>query len=136
MTVGPILEQARAAFLRRMRASCRVERPTGALVYDPVLMVDVPEVVLVSEPRCYVRYPGIAFEQSPEVAGAVLAQSRVVVRLPFGVQYRPGDVVTILSDPDNPQMVGARLRVESCDDQSQASAQRLLCNDEQTGVTA
>lgn len=136
MSVVPILEQARAAFLRRMRATCRVERPTGGLVYDPVLMVDVPEVVLVSEPRCYVRYPGIAFEQSPEVAGAVLAQSRVVLRVPFGVQYRPGDVVTILSDPDNPQMVGARLRVESCDDQSQASAQRLLCNDEQTGVTA
>lgn len=134
--IGPVLAQARAAFERRMRATCRVERPTGGLVYDPVLMVDVPEVVLVSEPRCYVRYPGIAFEQSPEVAGAVLAQSRVIVRVPFGVQYRPGDVVTILSDPDNPQMVGARLRVESCDDQSQASAQRLLCTDEQTGVTA
>lgn len=132
--IGPVLAQARAAFERRMRATCRVERPTGALVYDPVLKVDVPEVVLVSEPRCYVRYPGIAFEQSPEVAGAVLAQSRVVVRLPFGVQYRPGDVVTIVSDPDNPPMAGTRLRVESCDDQSQSTAQRLLCNDEQTGV--
>ena len=136
VSVARALRHARPGFERRMRATCRVERPTGGLVYDPVLMVDVPEVVLVSEPRCYVRYPGIAFEQSPEVAGAVLAQSRVVLRVPFGVQYRPGDVVTVLSDPDNPQMVGARLLVESCDDQSQATAQRLLCTDEQTGVTA
>ena len=131
MGVDRVLARARAAFLRRMRATCRVERPGKP---DP--LTGLPSWALVYEGRCYTRYPGLAFEQSPEVAGAVLAQSRVILRVPFGVQYRPGDVVTILSDPDNPQMVGARLRVESCDDQSQASAQRLLCNDEQTGVTA
>lgn len=109
-----------------MRASCRVERPGKP---DP--LTGLPSWTQVYDGRCYTRYPGLAFEQSPEAGGAVFTVSRLVVRVPFGVAYRPGDRVTIVSDPDNPQMAGTRLRVASIDDQSQASAQRLLCEDYQ-----
>lgn len=84
---------------------------------------------------CYMRYPGLAFENEHDSQGVTIVQSRVVARLPFGVIFRPGDLITILSDPDNPQMVGTVLRVASIDDQSQATAQRLLCEDNQAGVT-
>ena len=54
--------------------------------------------------------------------------------MPFGVAYRPGDIATILTDPDNPQLANTVLRVASIDDMSQATAQRLLCEDNQAGV--
>ena len=136
MTVGPILEQARAAFLRRMRATCTIRRVTGTTL-DPLTGADVPVYAVpnVYEGPCYTRYPGLAFEQNPEAGGAVYTISRLVVRIPHGAQVRPGDLVTIDADPDNPQMAGATVRVASADDQSQASAQRLLCEDYQAGVS-
>lgn len=126
MSVGPVLEQARAAFARRMRATCTIERP-GAR--DP--LTGQPSWAALYTGRCYTRYPGLAQEQNPEAGGAAFTVSRLVVRVPFGVQCRPGDRVTVTADPDNPQMAGTRLRVASIDDQSQASAQRLLCEDYQ-----
>jgi hypothetical protein len=128
------LANARRSFQRRMRGSCTISRPDESNpVTDPdTLEVTYPETPIFEGP-CYVRYPGLAFEQNPEAGGSVQVISRLVVRIPFGLICRPGDVVTILSDPDNPQLVGTKLRVASIDDQSQATAQRLLCEDHQQG---
>lgn len=85
---------------------------------------------------CYTRYPGLANESTFDSAGASVVQSKLVLRVPFGVAFRPGDRATILSDVDNPQMAGTVLRVASIDDMSQATAQRLLCEDNQAGVAS
>lgn len=133
INVGPVLAAGRRAFLARMRGTCTVTRP-GAPVTNDDGVVTTPQPVIFEGP-CYMRYPGLAFENNHDAQGVTVTQSRVVARLPFGVIFRPGDLVTILSDPDNPQMVGTVLRVASIDDQSQATAQRLLCEDNQAGVT-
>lgn len=132
MGVETVLAAGRAAFLRRMRATVKIERP-GEPVTGPDARVTTPRATLYEGPG-YTRYPGLAFEQNPEVAGATLTLSRILVRVPHGIQYRPNDVVTIVADPDNPQMAGTELQVQSSDDQSQATAQRLLCSDPQSGA--
>lgn len=116
----------------RMRGTCRITRP-GPWVSDGAGGGShVPTTVY--EGRYYARYPGLAFEQNTEVAGGTAVVSRLVVRIPFGPICRPGDQVEVLTDPDNPQMVGVRLSVASVDDASQNTAQRLICNDFQGGV--
>lgn len=139
-----VLARGRRAAIARMRATCIIERPgadetdddgnvttTFTQVYpDPEWPDDHPH----ADGKCYSRYPGLAWEQTPEVAGATIVSSRLVVRIPFGAVIRPGDRVTILADPDNPQMAGTKLRVESIDDQSQATAQRLITTDYQSGA--
>ena len=131
--VTHILRQSRAAFKRRrMRDSCSVVRP-GLPVDDGQGGV-VPSSTPVYEGICYLRYPGLAQGAMLAAAGAGVAQSRIVVRVPFGPVFRPGDVVTILASLDTPHLAGTVLRVASIDDQSQAAAQRLLCEDNQSGV--
>lgn len=121
----------------RMRGTCTIRRPLpGQEVPDPTLpgrVIPAYEPEPVYADACYIRYPGLAHEQNPVFAGATDVVSRVIVRIKFGVIVRPGDVVTINSDPDNPQLVGTVLRVASIDDQSQATAQRLICEDFQAG---
>lgn len=128
------LQHGRAAFLRRMRGTCQIDRPTGTT--DDGKGGVTETLIAVATAPCYIRYPGLAHESTFDVAGASVSQSRVVVRVPFGTVYRPGDRVTVLSDPDNPQLVGTVLRVASIDDMSQATAQRLLCEDNQSGVAS
>ena len=134
MSVSGVLRRGRRAFEKRMRATCTIGRPDLTKPQtDPTTgKVTYPESPVYAG-RCYIRYPGLAFEQNAESGGAVAVVSRNVVRIPFGVVVRPGDVVTITADPDNPQMVDTRLRVASIDDQSQATAQRLVCDDVQAG---
>lgn len=131
--VAAVLRKARTAFAKRMRATCRIERPTGPVDDGQGGVIVTYERLY--EGGCYVRYPGMAFESNLDAAGVTVVQSRVVVRVPFGIQYLPGDLVRMTADPDNPQLVGTVYRVASLDDQSQASAQRLLCEDNQAGVT-
>lgn len=124
------------AFLRtqaesRMRGTCTIERPNGETTVGGVV---TPSFEHVYVGKCYTRYPGLAQEANREVGGATVTESRIVVRIPFGPVCRPGDRVTITADSDNPQLAGAVYRVESIDDQSQATAQRLLCSDLQSGV--
>lgn len=126
------LRKGRAAFEKRMRATCAVVRPTGSTV--DVAGREVVTFTTVYEGRCYVRYPGVAFETNRDSQTVTIVQSRVVVRVPFGPAFAPGDVVEIVTDPDTPHLVGTQLRVASIDDQSQATAQRLLCEDNQAGV--
>lgn len=116
----------------RMRGTGRLTRP-GEWVSDGEGGGDYASETIY-EGKYYARYPGLAFEQNPEVAGGSAVVSKLVIRIPFGPIARPGDVFEVLADPDNPQMVGTRLSVASIDDQSQATAQRLICNDFQSGV--
>lgn len=132
--VDRVLRMGRDAFLRRMRGTCQIDRPTGTTGDGKGGVTETLESV--ATVPCYIRYPGLAYESTYDSAGASVSQSRVVVRVPFGVVYRPGDRVTVLSDPDNPQLVGTVLRVASIDDMSQATAQRLLCEDNQAGVAS
>lgn len=126
------LSELRGLAGERMRGTCRITRP-GPWVSDGTGGGShVPTTVY--EGKYYARYPGLAFEQNTEVAGGTAVVSRLVVRIPFGPICRPGDQVEVLTDPDNPQMVGVRLAVASVDDASQNTAQRLICNDFQGGV--
>lgn len=132
MSLDRTLARARAAFERRMRATCVIDRPTTER--DVATGKDITTYGDVYSGRCYTRYPGLAFESTFDSAGVTVVQSKAVVRVPLGTAYRPGDRVTITADPDNPRMVGTVLRVTSADDMSQASSQRLLCDDYQAGV--
>lgn len=139
-----VLERGRAAAIARMRARCIIERPSGTDKVEKGVVTPTFDRIYPApdwtdshphaDGKCYTRYPGLAFEQTREVAGAPITESRIVHRIPFGVVCRPGDQITIVDDPDNPQMNGTRIRVDSIDDQSQATAQRLLCSDIQSGV--
>lgn len=122
--------QARLEFLGRMRGTVWITRPRPTTT-DPDTGETHSSEQLVFEGPSYTRYPGIAQENNPETGAAVFVISRVIVRIPHGPVIRPGDVVEITADPDNPHLVGTRLRVESLDNQSQATAQRLLCSDNQ-----
>ena len=115
----------------RMRATCVIERKTGETTTAGVV---TPTWTTIYEGKCYSRYPGLAQEANRDVSGATVTESRLIVRIPLGAACKPGDRVTIAADPDNPQMAGTVLLVESTDDQSQATAQRLLCSDPQSGV--
>lgn len=116
---------------QRMRGLYLVIRP-GDPVTDENGDVTYPFAV-VHDGKGYTRYPGIPFEQNADVGGALVARSRAVIRIPFGPIVRPGDLVYVRSDPDNPQLVGTIVRVGSIDDQSQATAQRLIADDLQSG---
>ena len=118
----------------RMRGTCLIDREDGRTRDE--YGRPVPQYVTVYEGKGYARYPGIAHEQNLESAGADVTVSRVIYRIPLGAVVRPGDRLTITADPDNPQLEGARFRVASIDDQSQATAQRLLCEDFQAGSPA
>lgn len=131
MSLESVLRDGRAAFERRMRATCLIRRVTGSTIDE--WGAETPTYSEVYAGRCYTRYPGMAFEQNPEAGGFNLTVSRIVLRIPFGPIVKPGDAVTITSDVDNPQMVGSKLRVASMDDQSQSTAQRVLCEDFQSG---
>ena len=116
----------------RMRGTCRIARVVGTTVGDYGEEVPVWETVY--EGKCYLRYPGLAFESMFDSVGVTVTQSRLVARIPVGAGSFVADVITVLSDPDTPHLAGATLRVASIDDQSQATAQRLLCEDNQKGV--
>lgn len=141
MSVENVLREGRRAFLSRMRARCRVWLiDTTREVTDPVTgqVVPIREVLYESLPA-YTRYPGMAWESNHPVGGAVLVDSRLVVRVPFefegeAVAFPVHSVIEWLSDPDNPKLVGSEFQVKSFDDQSQATAQRVICEDTQKGV--
>lgn len=142
--VSRVLRRGRSQTEARMKSSAVVMRKTGTEVDD--YGREVPELKQVypdpgwpadhphADGKCYFRYPGLAFASVFDSAGVTVTQSRLVGRFPFGVEFSVGDVVTIISDPDNPNLAGTELIVSSIDDQSQATAQRLLLDDNQKGV--
>lgn len=137
MTFGTDLARE-LTFLRaqaesRMRGTCKIERPTGEQATDNDGVVSAVFAPVYTG-KCYTRYPGLAQEANREVGGATVVESRIVVRIPFGPVCKPGDRVTVIADLDNPQLAGDVYAVESIDNQSQATAQRLLCSDNQSGA--
>lgn len=130
--IAGALVELRALAESRMRGTCTILRP-GQTTTDAAGDTFTPATVVYTG-KFYARYPGLAQEASPDVAGATAVVSRLVVRIPFGTVIRPADVVRVDAEPDNPQLVGTYLRVASIDDQSQATAQRLLVEDIQAGV--
>src|SRR5699024_8156291 len=138
------LGELRSLVEDRMRGTCKIERVVGTTVDDDGKEVNVREQVYPdpewpaehphADGKCYLRYPGLAFESTSDSVGVTVTQSRIVARIPFGPVIAVDDVITVLSDPDTPHLAGATLRVASIDDQSQATAQRLLCEDNQKGV--
>lgn len=147
MPISQTIRRARSAFVnKRLRARCSVvlvdpdreitDMETGEVTsYREVLYSDVP---------CYTRYPGVAFESSHPVGGIQLVDSRILVRIPHDYRSEGGGwvpyvipvnaVIVWESDPDNPKLVGTEYLVKSLDEQSQASALRVLCEDAQAGV--
>lgn len=141
MSLDTVLRQGRRAFLSRMRARCRVWLVDSSLEVTDLETGEVTpfrEVLYESLPA-YTRYPGMAWETNHPVGGAVIVDSRLVVRVPFEfdgalVSFPVNSVIEWLADPDNPKLVGSEFLVRSFDDQSQATAQRVICEDTQRGV--
>lgn len=130
MSMNAIVRAARREAEKRMRADVVITRPDPL---DPTAK-HAPVYGTEDAPgRARMRYPGLAHEQVPEAAGARITRTRIVVSIPHGVQVNPHDVVRVIRDRDNPTLDGQTYSVGSIDDQSQSSAQRLLCNDIQSG---
>lgn len=147
MPLSQTLRRARVAFVqKRLRARCHITVVDPLReVTDPVTGVVSPYTqTLYADVPCYTRYPGIAFEDKHPVGGIQLVDSRIIVRVPHDFRTVGGDWVPYVipvnavivwdSDPDNPKLVGTRFQVKSLDEQSQASALRVLCDDTQKGV--
>lgn len=132
------LAELRVIAETRMRGRLLAQRPVPGQedVLEDGTVVPLFDHEFEHETPFYCRYPGLAHETVRHSAGTSIVESRLVVRVPFGRVYRPGDVLTILEDPDNPQIEGVVVRVASIDDQSQATAQRLLTEDFQSGVVS
>ena len=143
VNVAGVLRKGRAQTEKRMRATAIVVRKIGTTVDD--YGREVPELKQVypdpswpdnhpyKSGKCYFRYPGLANPSVFDSAGITITQSKIVGRFPFGPEFAVGDVVTIISDLDTPHLAGTELTVSSIDDQSQATAQRLLLDDNQKG---
>jgi len=128
------LRRGRAAFEKRCRATCKVFRATGNMVEDED-GYEVPEVLTVYEGLpCYVNYDGVPFESTFDSVGVAITQGRVELVTAVGRDIAVDDVVTIVSDPDNPALVGAVYRVASQVPRSQGTRQRVLLEDNQKGV--
>lgn len=142
--VGHVLAMGREQTESRMTSTAVVHRKIGTEVDDygiesPILKQIYPDPSWAddhphADGKCYFRYPGLAFASTFDSVGVTVTQSRVVGRFPFGPEFRVGDVVTILSDQETPHLAGTELTVSSIDDQSQATAQRLILDDNQKGV--
>jgi|SRR5690625_1339529 len=129
------LARGRAAFEKRCRATCKVVRPTGNTV-EGADGYEVPEVVTVYEALpCYVNYDGVPFESTYDVQGVAVTQGRVELVTAVGRDIVVDDVVTIVSDPDNPSLDGSVYRVSSQVPRSQGTRQRVLLEDNQKGVS-
>src|SRR5699024_550992 len=126
------LAHARERFESRMRGKCRIERVTGTEVDDHGRETVTTEVVY--EGKDYVTYDGVPFESTFDSAGVSVIQGRVELVVPVGTDARADDVVTILSDPDSPDLAGADFRIASEVPRSQGTRKRLLLEDNQKGV--
>lgn len=127
------LRRGRMAFESRMRSRCKVERVKGTVVDD--YGVEHPNVITVYESLpCYINYDGVPFESTYDSAGVSVVQGRVELVTLVDADVVIDDVVTVVSDPDNPSLVGAKYRAASQVPRSQGTRQRVLLEDNQKGV--
>jgi hypothetical protein len=129
-----VLDEAREAMQSRMRTDLTIERP-GDPVTDPETGKVTTPLVPVWAGKGYVRYPGVVFEETTTTGGFRFVASRLMVRIPVDPEILPGDVITIVRDRHNSNLNGRQVAVESTDDQSQATAQRVLVTSYQAGPT-
>lgn len=135
MNIERVLARGRTIDRMTMRAVVKIERPTGNLATDPTTGKVTPSYVVVSTGHpARIRVPGLAYESTSDVATADIVKARVIVRVPYNAGIRPGDRMTVLSDPDNPQTVGVRYVVESTDRESQGTSLRCHVTDIQEGI--
>src|SRR5699024_976081 len=123
-------------FESRMRARCKVVRTVGPPVVDDD-GVEQPNTITVYESLpCYINYDGVPFESTYDSVGVRVVQGRVELVTEVEADVRIDDVITIVSDPDNPALVGAQFRSASQVPRSQGTRQRVLLEDNQRGVKA
>ena len=113
MTVHSALLAGRAAAERLMRATVRVEREVGQIVYDPDGTNPRRETLLIYEGRGKIQsYEG--HEQPVSAAGQARTLVRTRVDVPVGSgTFIPGDKVTVLENPDDPSLEGVELKISA-----------------------
>ena len=134
MTVHSALLAGRAAAETLMRAMVRVERETGQITFDPDGTNPRRETLLIYEGRGKVQsYEG--HEQPVSAAGQARTLVRVRVDVPVGSgTFIPGDKVTVLGNPDDPQLVGVELKISALSPfKSMATAYRVFADIESPG---
>src|SRR5699024_12536015 len=105
MSIAYALKRGRAAFESRCRARCMVRRATGDMVEDDD-GYEVPEIVTgYAELPCYLSYDGVPFESTSDSQGDTVTQGRVELVTSTGRDLAVDDVVTMVADPDNPDLV-------------------------------
>lgn len=109
-----------------MRATCVIERPGKQVSDDDGNPTDMP-YTQVYDGKCRLHYPGIPFPSDAEIAGAHRPTRPQHISIPFGPVLQADDRVRITADLDTPQNVGMVLRVTEPTNQSQTTAQRILC---------
>lgn len=126
------LAQERAYAEARMRATCRITRP-GATVTDDNGDTSTPST-FVYEGKCQL-VDFNAHPSTPDVGGAsvVVNQPRVLLPVSAAVN-QPNDLVEILTDPDNPGLIGLVVVVNAIRRKAQEKSRHLICSDFQSGV--
>jgi|SRR5690625_2627421 len=144
MNIGGVLEMGRRSAESRMRDACVIRR-AGEKVSDgrggeTVTMVQVypdpswPEDHPHYDGKCWVSYPGVAFESTFDSAGVTVVQGRIELNLPIGADVEEDDVVVITRTRDNPRLTSLEFRVASEVPRSQGVRQKILCEHNQRGV--
>lgn len=129
MTIHSALHAGRAAAERLMRATVRVEREVGQIVYDPDGTNPRRETLLIYEGRGKVQsYEG--HEQPVVTAGQSIAMLRTRVDVPVGSgPFIPGDRVKVLANPDDPMLETVELRIAALAPfKSMATAYRVFAD--------
>lgn len=135
MDITHVLALGRDAAESRMRATAKVVRATGKMITDSGGR-EVPEGKIVHAALpCWVSYDGVPFESTYDSAGVAITQGRAELGMGVGRDVVVDDVVTIVSDLDNPALVGSVYRVASQVPRSQGTRQRVLLEDNQKGVS-
>lgn len=120
-----------------MRSTLRVVRPSGELVVNPETLQADRESVLVYEGRGKLQNYN-AYEQKSTIAGESVTILRIRCDIPLGAAVvQPGDVVEVLANPDDPSLVGVKMRVAmQAPNKSIATAYRFWCDAEDQGGTS
>lgn len=129
MTVHAALRAGRQAAEQLMRATLRVVREVGEIQVDTDGTNPRRETLVVYEGKGKIQsYEG--HEQPVMVAGQAQALLRTRVDVPVGVAtFRPGDVVTVVKNPDDPNLEGEQLRIAALAPfKSMATAYRVFAD--------
>lgn len=94
-----------------MTSTCRVLRPTGATVDDPVTHEVVPELAPVDVRGVCKVQSQAAVADRPVVGEAPFLVERVQIHFPVGDPLEDDDIVVLDSCPLDPLLAGKRFRL-------------------------